>query len=155
TVTYPSIGSLVAHQRGAAGEKVPAYMLIGYPNVSRGPGYLWPKHRFVYLTDTESGPAGFSRPDGLVSNRVSRREKLLGKFNEGISNESSVGHYQAAQNEALRLAGPGFMHNFKLNEEPAALRQAYGSEFGQRCLLARRLVQSGVRFIEVSHNLNF
>jgi uncharacterized protein (DUF1501 family) len=35
------------------------------------------------------------------------------------------------------------------------LREAYGGEFGQRCLLARRLVESGVRFIEVSHNLNF
>jgi uncharacterized protein (DUF1501 family) len=35
------------------------------------------------------------------------------------------------------------------------LRRRYGGEFGQRCLLARRLVQAGVRFIEVSHNLNF
>ena len=40
TVTYPSIGSIVAHQRGAASPDVPAYMLIGYPNVSRGPGFL-------------------------------------------------------------------------------------------------------------------
>jgi uncharacterized protein (DUF1501 family) len=47
------------------------------------------------------------------------------------------------------------MRTFKLDEEPAALRQAYGGEFGQRCLLSRRLVQAGVRFIEVSHNLNF
>jgi uncharacterized protein (DUF1501 family) len=47
------------------------------------------------------------------------------------------------------------MQNFKLAEEPAALRARYGGEFGQRCLLARRLVQAGVRFIEVSHNLNF
>jgi uncharacterized protein (DUF1501 family) len=47
------------------------------------------------------------------------------------------------------------MRHFKLNQEPAALRQRYGGEFGQRCLLARRLVQAGVRFIEVSHNLNF
>jgi hypothetical protein len=47
------------------------------------------------------------------------------------------------------------MKNFELNREPAALREAYGSEFGQRCLLARRLIQDGVRFIEVSHNLGF
>lgn len=155
TVTYPSIGSLAAHQRGAASDSVPAYMLIGYPNVSRGPGYLGPKAGFVYLTDTNSGPAGFSRPEGLVSDRVKRREKLLGEFSEGVFKESSVGHYQEAQEEALRLAGPAFMKNFNLKEEPASLREAYGSEFGQRCLLARRLVQSGVRFIEVSHNLNF
>ncbi|MFN9460584.1 MAG: DUF1501 domain-containing protein, partial [Acidobacteriota bacterium] len=44
---------------------------------------------------------------------------------------------------------------FDLNRDSATLRQAYGSEFGQRCLLARRLVQSGVRFVEVSYNLNF
>ena len=47
------------------------------------------------------------------------------------------------------------MDLFQLNREPAALRESYGSEFGQRCLLARRLVQAGVRFIEVSYNLNF
>jgi len=155
TVTYPSIGSLAAHQRGAADDKVPAYMLIGYPNVSRGPGYLGPKAGFVYLTDTESGPAGFSRPEGLVSARVDRRQQLLGKMNSSIPGESTIAEYEQAQTEALRLAGPGFMRNFKLDEEPAALRQAYGSEFGQRCLLSRRLVQAGVRFIEVSHNLNF
>ena len=47
------------------------------------------------------------------------------------------------------------MRHFQLNEEAGSLRQRYGGEFGQRCLLARRLVQAGVRFIEVSHNLNF
>ncbi len=55
----------------------------------------------------------------------------------------------------MRLSGPQFMQVFQLDSEPDDLREAYGSEFGQRCLLARRLVQSGVRFIEVSHNLNF
>ena len=47
------------------------------------------------------------------------------------------------------------MRHFDLKDESGDLRNAYGGEFGQRCLLARRLVQSGVRFIEVSHNLNF
>jgi hypothetical protein len=65
------------------------------------------------------------------------------------------GEYELAQREAMRLAGPGFMRHFNLAEEPGSLRQQYGGEFGQRCLLARRLIQSGVRFIEVSHNLNF
>jgi hypothetical protein len=60
-----------------------------------------------------------------------------------------------AQQEALRLAGPKFMRHFNLKEEPDTLRNDYGGEFGQRCLLSRRLVQAGVRFIEVSHNLNF
>jgi uncharacterized protein (DUF1501 family) len=55
----------------------------------------------------------------------------------------------------LKLSGPEFSGSFQLDKEPAALRNSYGGEFGQRCMLARRLVERGVRFIEVSHNLNF
>src|SRR6186997_799023 len=62
TIAYPSIGSIVAQQRGAAGESVPAYVLIGYPNVTRGPGFLGSKHSYVYLIDTHSSPAGLSLP---------------------------------------------------------------------------------------------
>ena len=63
--------------------------------------------------------------------------------------------YDAAIEQSLKLSGPAFNRVFQLDEEPADLRQRYGGEFGQRCLLSRRLVEHGVRFIEVSHNLNF
>jgi hypothetical protein len=154
-LAYPSIGSLVAQQRGAAAPSVPAYMLIGYPNASRGPGFLDSKYGFIYLVDTGTGPAGFTLPEFVAPDRMARRQRLLGQVRQAGVSGSLVADYQSAQAEALRLAGPGFMHNFRLSEEPAALRNRYGGEFGQRCLLARRLVQAGVRFIEVSHNLNF
>lgn len=154
TVTYPSIGSIVAHQRGAASPNVPAYMLIGYPNVSRGPGFLGAKHGFVYLTETTTGPAGFSRPADVDEKRAAERARLLGAGSKAPTG-SALGDYQDAQAEALRLAGPDFLKHFDLAAEPASVRESYGGEFGQRCLLARRLVQAGVRFIEVSHNLNF
>jgi hypothetical protein len=154
-VTYPSIGSIVAHERGAADPQVPAYMLIGYPNVSRGPGFLGAKHGYVYLTETTTGPAGFSRPADVDAARAAERMKLLGAVSPPAATGSAVGDYQEAQAEALRLAGPEFLRHFDLSAEPAAVRESYGGEFGQRCLLARRLVQAGVRFIEVSHNLNF
>lgn len=152
---YPSLGSVIAHERGAADDKVPAYLLIGYPSVSRGPGFLGAKHGYIYLVDTESGPAGFSPPAGLDVERLAERQRLLSPLQKGGPENSPLADYEQAQREALRLAGPGFMRNFKLAEEPASVRQRYGGEFGQRCLLARRLVQAGVRFIEVSHNLNF
>jgi hypothetical protein len=159
TIVYPSIGSIVAQQRGAAGEGVPAYVLIGYPNVTRGPGFLGSKHGFIYLTDTESSPAGFSRPAEITDERQSRREELLAKVREEYlsrqKGDSLVEQYDATIGEALRLSGPEFKKIFELSQEPGSLREAYGGEFGQRCLLARRLVESGVRFIEVSHNLNF
>ena len=155
STSYPSIGSIVAHQRGAVNPKVPAYMLIGYPSPSRGPGFLGAKYGNISLTDTTSGPAGFTRPEDVTSQRISTREKLLRPLQERVAESAAMADYEAAQREALRLAGPEFMRNFNLKEESASLRNDYGSEFGQRCLLARRLIQDGVRFIEVSHNLGF
>jgi hypothetical protein len=125
-------------------------MLIGYPNVSRGPGFLGAKYGYVYLTDTNTGPAGFTRPGHVSEGRAADRERLLKALGP-----RGTADYAAAQAEALRLAGPKFLRHFDLKSEPAALRARYGGEFGQRCLLARRLVQAGVRFVEVSHNLNF
>jgi len=154
-VVYPSIGSIIANQRGAADPNVPAYILIGYPNVSRGPGFLGAKSGYVYLTDTNTGPAGFTRPDYVDEKRAEIRHELLKPLMSRAAKDSSAADYEMAQQEALRLAGPNFMRHFNLKEEPADLRNAYGGEFGQRCLLSRRLVQAGVRFIEVSHNLNF
>jgi hypothetical protein len=152
---YPSIGSIVAHRRGAADPSVPAYLLIGYPNVSRGPGFLGIKDGYVYLVDTETGPAGFTRPEHLVAGQEARRRGLLDALGRGDANNPAVSEYAEAQREAFRLAGPDFMRHFDLAKEPAEIRRSYGGEFGQRCLLARRLVQGGVRFVEVSHNLNF
>jgi hypothetical protein len=155
STTYPSIGSIIAQQRGSAHPKVPAYMLIGFPNVSRGPGFLGAQHGNIYLTDLKSGPAGFTGPDFLTSKRIATRKKLLKPLQERIPANSILADYEKAQTEALRLAGPGFMKNFNLDSEPADLRNTYKSEFGQRCLLARRLVQDGVRFVELSHNPGF
>jgi len=156
TVTYPSIGSLISHERGALDDKVPPYVLIGYPNITRGPGFLGAKHGYLYLTDTSRGPMGLSRPDGISSARQARREALLGGLHrDGSGISESVRQYQEAIEQSLNLSGPEFNRVFQINNEPDDLRNRYGGEFGQRCLLSRRLIERGVRFIEVSHNLNF
>jgi hypothetical protein len=159
TVVYPSIGSVVAHQRGPAGENVPSYVLIGYPSPTRGSGFLGAKYNYVYLTDTSAGPAGLSRAPEITPERQSRRESLLAQVRSGYlqrrGDTPSVQNYDTMIGESLRLGGPQFMKLFNLNEEPGGLRAEYGGEFGQRCLLTRRLLQAGVRFTEVSHNLNF
>lgn len=159
TIVYPSIGSIVASERGAFGKGVPAYVVIGYPNIARGPGFLGAKANFVYLIDTQKGPAGLTRPKDVSLSRRSRREKLLAKLRADYlklhKDDKSIHAYDQTVSEALRLSGPEFAKVFDLKGEPGTLRESYGGEFGQRCLLARRLIQSGVRFIEVSHNLNF
>lgn len=159
TVMYPSIGSVVAHERGPVQEGAPPYVLIGYPNVTRGPGFLGASAGYLYLTDTGRGPAGLSRPDGISLDRQARREQLLAIKREAaidrFEGDKKLADYDAAITQSLKLAGPDFSSVFNLDQEPADLRNSYGSEFGQRCLLSRRLLQRGVRFIEVSHNLNF
>jgi hypothetical protein len=159
TLVYPSIGSIVAHERGPRGEGVPAYVVMGYPNVTRGPGFLGAKAGYLYLTETDIGPNGLVRPPDITSARQARREILLARLRDGFvqrhRGEDVVENYAAMGVEGFRLAGPKFMSVFDLKSEPARLRESFGGEFGQRCLLARRLVQAGVRFIEVSFNLNF
>ncbi|MEM6692342.1 MAG: DUF1501 domain-containing protein [Planctomycetota bacterium] len=157
TITYPSLGSLIASQRGSASDDAPAYVLIGYPNVTRGPGFLGAKHGYLYLTDTSQGPAGLSRPDGIGSLRQQRREELLARIRKsaGQARVRELQDYDDAISQSLRLSGPAFNAAFDLDSESDDLRNSYGGEFGQRCLLSRRLIQRGVRFIEVSHNLNF
>jgi hypothetical protein len=159
SVVYPSVGSVVAHELGPRGDNVPAYVVMGYPSVSRGPGFLGAKHGYLYLTETDVGPNGLTRPPDVDADRQARREALLAKLRAEhaarTGADPAVAAYGAMGVEGLKLAGPDFMRVFRLAEEPASLREGYGGEFGQRCLLARRLVQSGVRFVEVSFNLNF
>jgi hypothetical protein len=159
TIVYPSIGSIVAHQKGAAQEAIPPYVVVGYPNVTRGPGFLGAKAGYLYLTDTKAGPPTFRRPEGVSPTRQQRREALLQQVRDRYESRREpsprIESYDQVIDAALRLSGPEFMRVFQLEAESDTLRNAYGGEFGQRCLLARRLIQSGTRFVEVSHNLNF
>lgn len=157
TISYPSIGSIIAHQRGAASDQAPPYVLIGYPNVTRGPGFLGAQAGYLYLTDTSRGPAGLSLPPGITPARQQRRGRFLAALQAGTppTSDPKLKSYDAAIEQSLKFSGPAFNRVFQLDEEPGALRQRYGGEFGQRCLLSRRLVEQGVRFVEVSHNLNF
>lgn len=157
TISYPSIGSIITHQRGPASDKAPPYVLIGYPNVTRGPGFLGAQSGYLYLTDTSRGPAGLSRPLDVSTARQQRRGQFLSALQASAppTSDPRLKSYDAAIEQSLRFSGPAFNRVFQLDEEPGALRQSYGGEFGQRCLLSRRLVEQGVRFVEVSHNLNF
>lgn len=159
TVQYPSLGSAVAFTKGALNEEAPPYVLIGYPNLTRGPGFLGAESGYLYLTDTSRGPAGLSRPPEIGAERASRRESLLSGMRASAlsrsAGDSSIADYDAAIERSLKLSSPEFQTVFDLQQERAELRESYGGEFGQRCLLARRLCQRGVRFVEVSHNLNF
>jgi len=157
TISYPSIGSIIAHERGSASDEAPPYVLIGYPNVTRGPGFLGAQSGYLYLTDTSRGPAGLSRPPDVSIERQERRARFRAAMRAAAppTDDQKLKSYDAAIEQSLRFSGPAFNRVFELDREHADLRRRYGGEFGQRCLLSRRLVERGVRFVEVSHNLNF
>ncbi len=159
TLLYPSIGSLVTHELGAKSDVMPPYVVMGYPNIARDPGFLGPKYGYVYLTQIETGPNGLVRAPDVDEPRQQRREILLSAWQKEFQAKHPQDKVVQSQGEVsergFRMAGPEFLNVFDLNRESKSLREAYGSEFGQRCLLARRLVQAGVRFVEVSFNLNF
>jgi hypothetical protein len=155
TIQYPSLGSIIAHQLGAANPIVPAYTVIGYPNTARNPGFLGPEYGYLHVTDTASGPPALARARDISTERQRRRESLLNRLRQNGVSDNSLAQYGKVLDESLRLASPEFMRVFDLREESASLRERYGGEFGQRCLLGRRLVEAGVRFVEISHNLNF
>jgi hypothetical protein len=159
TIVYPSLGSVVSQQRGRRDEHVPPYIVMGYPNVTRGPGFLGSQHGYLYLTDAESGPTGLKRPFDVGPARQSRRSELLNLLRtralDRSGGEATTAGYDAAIADAHKLMRGSFARVFDLASEPDAIRERYGSPFGQRCLLARRLVESGVRFVEVAYDLNF
>lgn len=158
TIVYPSIGSLISATTKPLSDLVPGYVLMGNPSPAREPGFLGADHGYVYLTETTSGPKGLVRPERVSPERQERRLRLLRQLREPYvagRPDRLVENYVQAAEQGFRLAGPEFMSVFNLDAEPADLRNAYGDEFGQRCLLARRLIERGSRFVEVSFNLNF
>src|SRR6185503_8338147 len=102
-------------------------VVIGYPNVTRGPGFLGARHGYVYLTDTEAGPSGLTRPAELTPDRLQRREALLTELRRGYTErqpgDKAIADYDAAIGESFRLTGGDFMRAFALDREPQSLRQ--------------------------------
>ena len=111
------------------------------------------------IASTTTGPRGLVRPKRISADRSARRLALLRDTEDAYLARTGgdprvAGDIEVAR-AGFRLAGPEFLSSFDLNREPGDLRERYGDEFGQRCLLARRLVERGCRFVEVSYDLNF
>lgn len=159
TIVYPSLGSLISHERGRRADNVPPYIVMGYPNVTRGPGFLGSQHSYLYLTDPASGPTGLKHPLDVSPARQRRRTELLSllrtRARQRSEGDATTANYDAAIADAQKLMHGSFAKVFDLAGERDEIRESYGGSFGQRCLLARRLIESGVRFVEVAYDLNF
>jgi len=159
TVVYPSLASIVSAMKGPGSDLMPTYVLMGQPSAGRNPGFLGAEHGPLVVTSTTTGPRGLVRPARISDARAARRAAMLrdaqNDYLARMADDPRVAGDIAVARTGFKLAGPEFLGSFDLAREPADLRERYGDEFGQRCLLARRLVERGCRFVEVSYDLNF
>ncbi|HEV3168078.1 MAG TPA: DUF1501 domain-containing protein [Isosphaeraceae bacterium] len=171
-VQYPSLGSLVAKELAKPDLELPNFVSIAPFRIlspaAYGAGFLG--HEYAPLIVGENGYGAAQQganayeaalkvkdldlPEGINLKRSDARLDVLGGLNEEFvaahSGSSPQGH-RTAYERAVKLMRSASVKAFNLDEESKALRDAYGrNQFGQGCLLARRLVERGVPFVEVT-----
>jgi hypothetical protein len=152
SLTFPSLGSIVARELERRDFPLPNFVCIGAgPRQATRSGFLGPDYQPLDVIDPCRG-VDYIEP--LTSRReFDRQYTLLRRFEESFRNryraEAGRAH-SAALDRAVRLMTTEQKRAFDVSKEPDAIRDRYGrGSFGQGCLLARRLVEAGVRFVEV------
>lgn len=165
-IEHPHIGSALGFLRGARGD-VPPHVLLPRPigrtggNLPHGQtaGYLGKPHDPFVLNADPSDPQfkvpDLAAPDYITAVRAARRQRLRDAVDAGVQKfEASSAAQQMDENFSLAyrlMSSTTARQAFELDQEPAPLRDRYGrTRFGQSCLLARRLIERGVRFVTVN-----
>ena len=153
SIRHPAFGSWALHVLGKRSRDLPGYVLVGNGNEHPGCGFLDPAVTPVPLADPERGLENIARPAYLsqanFERRLSLAERIDGDFKRHYAGRQ-IEAYDQMYADAVRLMGSGDLAAFDISKEDAATRERYGrSRLGQGCLLARRLVESGVRCVEV------
>lgn len=155
TLVHPSIGAIVAHELPDDRVEIPQFVSLGnQPHPPRG-GFLGDKLDAYRVFNP--GESGQNLRPNVDKDRQDRRLKNLEivsqSFRKGRSVRVDQTLHQHTVDAALRMMTSEQLKAFQVTDEPAAVRDAYGREaFGTGCLVARRLLEVGVRSIEVSLN---
>ncbi|MDP7014339.1 MAG: DUF1501 domain-containing protein [Pirellulaceae bacterium] len=156
---HPAVGCLASSEIGPPNDDMPAFVTVdaGYDRPDGGrlyrsvPSYLGPNHAPLAVNDPTQGLENLLPTGDDIDARLELLGRSEGRFAEQYA-LPAVGAKQAAFNRAVRLMRSRRSRAFQLDDEPAALRDAYGEhKFGQSCLLARRLIEAGVSFVEIVH----
>ncbi|CAN5562327.1 DUF1501 domain-containing protein [soil metagenome] len=151
TLVHPSLGGWCSKKLGAPPGGLPAFVSLGGPAYGAGGGFLGVQNG-PFLVPNAGGVPENAAPAVDVA-RFERRRALLEAQDRAFSAE--VGGGMVDDRRAVLDASTRLMHStdlsaFEIATESAALRAAYGdTPFGRGCLVARRLVERGVRFVEV------
>lgn len=170
---YPSCGSIVSRQLGHLTPHLPSYVMIPRLLPGAGSAYLGVAHKPF---ETQADPAvpgpfrvpNFSLPEGITYNQVGDRRRLLSDFDtirRDVDNSGQMNALDRYNRQAWDiLTSTAAQRAFDLDSEPAHVRDRYGfmpafdpraanrcgaPAWSQRILLARRLVEAGVRLVTV------
>jgi hypothetical protein len=157
---YPSMGSVVSHEYGPRNNLPPYVCIPSIPNVYAGTGYLSSSFSPFSLGADPANP-GFRvqdliLPSGIDDARFAHRRSVLEAVNDHFRKKEKSDGLAAMDTFYERayslISSQQAREAFDINAEPAAIRDAYGrNEAGQRMLMARRLVQAGVRFVVLQY----
>jgi hypothetical protein len=165
TVRHPDMGAWSARVLGKRNKSLPANIKIGGNSSGLGGGFFESEYAALPIGDPEAGLQYSKMLNGMTEDRFASRLKKLQRMNTGFASKFDTKQaraYASMYDEAVTLMKSKDLAAFDLTLEPAEIRDRYGrNRFGQGCLLARRLVENGVRFIEVddggwdTHGNNF
>jgi uncharacterized protein (DUF1501 family) len=160
-LVYPSLGSLASAELGNPDFPLPNFVSIG--NRSFGSGFLGARHQPLVVTDPTRGVENLKAGvgDSQFRDRVGLLEEMESAFHRDYQAGTAAAHHTTYQ-RAVTLMQSKEAKAFDLAQESDATKARYGTgKFGEGCLLARRLIETGVRFVEVglggwdTHQNNF
>ncbi len=151
-VKHPPLGSLTSYYLENNAASLPNCVNINSPTYSGG--FLGATHDPFVVNDPMRPVEDLLYPAQMDTHRFRERLKMLNAIEKDFiakrTGRSTEAH-EAVYKKADRLINSPDIQAFHLSEEPLAIREAYGmNKFGQGCLMARRLVEAGVSFVEVS-----
>jgi hypothetical protein len=165
TIRHPGMGAWLNVFQGGGNSTLPNYVYIGNDSRHPGAGFFPAAQAPLFVNNPESGLKNIKIQPGLTEEKFNARLRLADELDSDFRatfKHRNVKAYADMYDDAIAMMKSEDLKAFDLTEEAADLRAAYGREaFGQGCLLARRLVERGVRFVEVSlggwdtHNANF
>jgi len=148
SVKHPSLSASIAEQLANPEFELPAVVSVGR---TTGSGFLGVDYEPFTVNNPGQLPQNVAVP--VPTRRYRRRLGLLGRLEQGFSSRGGkavVANHQQLYKKSSRMVLSRNVAAFDITDEPASLKQRYGeTTFGRGCLLARRLVESGVTFVEI------
>lgn len=153
TIVHPTMGAWISKEKYKLNSSLPSNVRINGGSDVLGAGYLEKKHGPLPLGNPTAGIQNVKAAEYVEKSMYNKRNDIAGKFNKDFLNDypqKQIRAYTDLYDDAIRLMKSTDLEAFDLTKEDETTRAMYGdNNFGQGCLLARRLVETGVRYVEV------